>query len=110
MHGINLGRLALGFLSLWGLAGNVAAQQPAAPAEETYAQQMAREQSEHPTLKIGSPAPDFSLQGIDDKFHALAEYGDAPILAIAFISNHCPASSCTKGGSSRSSAITPTRA
>jgi thiol-disulfide isomerase/thioredoxin len=97
MHGINLGRLALGFLSLWGLAGNVAAQQPAAPAEETYAQQMAREQSEHPTLKIGSPAPDFSLQGIDDKFHALAEYGDAPILAIAFISNHCPASQLYEG-------------
>ena len=59
-------RLALGCLLLSGAAANGAAQQPAAPAEETYAQQMAREQSEHPTLKIGSPAPDFNLIGIDD--------------------------------------------
>jgi peroxiredoxin len=83
---------------MWcGAAASVAAQQPAAPAEETYAQQMAREQGEHPTLKIGSSAPEFSLKGIDDKFHTLAEYADAPILAIAFISNHCPASQLYEG-------------
>jgi thiol-disulfide isomerase/thioredoxin len=90
-------RLALGCLLLSGAAANGAAQQPAAPAEETYAQQMAREQSEHPTLKIGSPAPDFNLIGIDDKMHPLSEYADAPVLAIAFISNHCPASQLYEG-------------
>jgi thiol-disulfide isomerase/thioredoxin len=83
-------------------AATMRAQQPAAPAgpatpaaapaAETYQQTMAREQREHPTLKIGSPAPDFSLKGIDDRIHTLAEYKDSPFLAIAFISNHCPAS------------------
>ena len=90
-------RVVLGSLLLCGAAARVAAQEPAAPTEETYAQQMAREQREHPTLKIGSAAPDFSLKGIDDKFHTLAEYGESPILAIAFISNHCPASQLYEG-------------
>jgi thiol-disulfide isomerase/thioredoxin len=97
MRVITLRRLALGCLLLAGAGANVAAQQPAAPAEETYAQQMAREQSEHPTLKIGSSAPDFNLMGIDDKMHPLSEYADAPVLAIAFISNHCPASQLYEG-------------
>src|SRR4051812_5946859 len=43
-------------------------------------------------LKIGDAAPDFSLKGIDDKMHTLADYKDASILMIAFLSNHCPAS------------------
>jgi peroxiredoxin len=43
-------------------------------------------------LKIGDPAPDFALKGIDDKVHTLAEFKDAPVLLVAFISNHCPAS------------------
>jgi hypothetical protein len=97
MHVSHLRRLLLGSLLLCGVAANVHAQQAAAPVEETYAQQMAREQREHPTLKIGSPAPDFSLKGIDDNLHTLAEYADAPILAIAFISNHCPASQLYEG-------------
>ena len=41
-------------------------------------------------LAIGDAAPDFALPGIDGKSHALAEYGPAKILMIAFISNHCP--------------------
>ena len=65
---------------------------PAAPRPETYAEQMAREQREHPTLKVGATAPDFALPGIDGRTHRLSDYKDAPILAIAFISNHCPAS------------------
>jgi len=97
MRVVNLRRVVLGSLLLCGAAANIVAQEPPAAGEETYAQQMAREQREHPTLKIGSAAPDFSLQGIDDKFHTLAEYGDAPILAIAFISNHCPASQLYEG-------------
>jgi peroxiredoxin len=45
---------------------------------------------EHPTLAIGSPAPDFSLPGIDGRTHTLREYASAPILAIVFTCNHCP--------------------
>jgi peroxiredoxin len=41
-------------------------------------------------LKIGDAAPDFALPGIDGKTHRLAEYKDAQLLMIAFISNHCP--------------------
>jgi peroxiredoxin len=47
-------------------------------------------QAEHPTLAVGSPAPDFSLPGIDGKNHTLAEYSASPILAIVFTCNHCP--------------------
>ena len=92
----NVGQLFLGSLLLCGVGATTFAQQPA-PAEETYAQQMAREQQEHPTLKIGAQAPDFAIKGIDDKTHTLAEYSSAPILAIAFISNHCPASQLYEG-------------
>ncbi len=41
-------------------------------------------------LKIGDPAPAFSLPGIDGRTHALSDYKEAKILMIAFISNHCP--------------------
>src|SRR5438270_2592045 len=41
-------------------------------------------------LKIGDPAPDFTLPGIDGKTHALAEFKKAELLMVAFISNHCP--------------------
>ena len=47
-------------------------------------------QAEHPTLAVGSPAPGFSLQGIDGKNHDLGEYAASPILAIVFTCNHCP--------------------
>ena len=47
-------------------------------------------EDEHPTLAVGSPAPDFSLPGIDGKTHTLAEYGKSQLLAIVFTCNHCP--------------------
>ncbi|HKQ87872.1 MAG TPA: redoxin domain-containing protein [Candidatus Acidoferrales bacterium] len=47
---------------------------------------------EHPVLPIGSPAPDFSLEGIDGKIHTLGEYSNAKVLAVVFESNHCPVS------------------
>ena len=50
----------------------------------------------HPTLAIGSPAPDFELPGIDDKTHKLADYKD-PILVVMFICNHCPTSQLYEG-------------
>ena len=46
----------------------------------------------HPTLAIGSAAPDFSLPGIDGKTHTLSEYSNSPVLAVVFTCNHCPAS------------------
>ena len=44
----------------------------------------------HPTLAIGSPAPAFSLPGIDGKTHKLSDYASAKVLAIVFTCNHCP--------------------
>ena len=43
-------------------------------------------------LKIGSPAPDFALPGIDGKTHRLADYKEGKLLMIFFTSNHCPTS------------------
>ncbi|HLK18927.1 MAG TPA: redoxin domain-containing protein [Bryobacteraceae bacterium] len=50
----------------------------------------ADEDDQHPTLALGSPAPDFSLPGIDGKNHTLSEYSGTPVLAIVFTCNHCP--------------------
>lgn len=44
----------------------------------------------YPTLSVGSPAPDFSLPGIDGKTHSLKDYASAKILTIIFTCNHCP--------------------
>src|ERR1700735_5875675 len=44
----------------------------------------------HPILALGSPAPDFSLPGVDGKTHTLSDYASAPILVIVFTCNHCP--------------------
>jgi peroxiredoxin len=48
-------------------------------------------------LKIGDAAPDFSLPGIDGKTHSLAEYREAKVLMIVFLSNHCPDSHAAQG-------------
>jgi thiol-disulfide isomerase/thioredoxin len=52
--------------------------------------------AQHPILPIGSPAPGFSLPGIDGKIHKLADYKD-PILVVMFICNHCPTSQLYEG-------------
>jgi peroxiredoxin len=44
----------------------------------------------HPILALGSPAPDFSLPGVDGKTHALADYAGSPVLVVVFMCNHCP--------------------
>jgi peroxiredoxin len=44
----------------------------------------------HPILALGSPAPDFSLPGVDGKTHSLADYAGSPILVVVFTCNHCP--------------------
>jgi peroxiredoxin len=47
-------------------------------------------QASHPILAVGSPAPDFSLPGVDGKTHRLADYAGSPVLVIIFTCNHCP--------------------
>ena len=42
------------------------------------------------TLKIGDAAPDFSLLGVDGKTYTLADFKDAQVLMVVFLSNHCP--------------------
>ena len=41
-------------------------------------------------LKIGDAAPDFSLKGVDGKTYTLADFKDAPVLMVVFLSDHCP--------------------
>ena len=41
-------------------------------------------------LKIGDAAPDFSLKGVDGKIYSLADFKDAPVLMVVFLSDHCP--------------------
>jgi thiol-disulfide isomerase/thioredoxin len=47
------------------------------------------------TLAIGDAAPYFRLPGIDGRTHTLADFRAAPVLMVAFISNHCPDSNAT---------------
>ena len=47
---------------------------------------------QHPILPLGSPAPDFSLPGVDGKIHSLSDYAASPVLAVIFACNHCPIS------------------
>ncbi len=45
---------------------------------------------EHPTLPIGSKAPDFFLKGVDSKTYTLGSFNKYKILVIIFTCNHCP--------------------
>lgn len=42
------------------------------------------------SLRIGDPAPDFSLPGTDSRTHSLDSFTDRSILVIVFSCNHCP--------------------
>jgi thiol-disulfide isomerase/thioredoxin len=42
------------------------------------------------TLALGSPAPDFSLSGVDGRSYTLRDFAEAKILVIVFTCNHCP--------------------
>jgi peroxiredoxin len=77
---------ALPILLLAALAVARAAETPAAPKKsDPYGAP-----ADIRDLKIGDPAPDFALPGIDGRTHRLADYKDARLLMIAFLSNHCP--------------------
>jgi thiol-disulfide isomerase/thioredoxin len=50
-------------------------------------------QDVHPepkTLEIGSQAPDFTLKGVNDKTHTLADFAKSKVLIVVFSCNHCP--------------------
>ena len=78
------------------LGAGILAVGPVQAAQTAYQAQMAKDQQAHPTLAIGSQAPAFDLLGIDGRRHTLDEYR-SPILAVVFISNHCPASQLYEG-------------
>ena len=42
------------------------------------------------TLALGSPAPGFSLPGVDGRTYALKDFAAAKILVVVFTCNHCP--------------------
>jgi peroxiredoxin len=42
------------------------------------------------SLKIGSPAPDFNLLGVDGKKYSLSSFVDKKVLIVIFSCNHCP--------------------
>jgi peroxiredoxin len=41
-------------------------------------------------LRLGTPAPGFSLPDTDGKEVSLADFADAPALLVVFMCNHCP--------------------
>jgi peroxiredoxin len=79
-------RAALGviFACAWAFA-----QEPAPNA--AYQAELEKQWKAHPTLALGSPAPDFRLPGVDGQMHALADYRNSRLLAMVFTCNHCPA-------------------
>jgi peroxiredoxin len=81
--------LAVLILSLAAL-GQSQARNPAPAVEDAAAKA-------HPTLALGSPAPDFFLAGVDGKRHRLSEYRDTPLLAIVFTCDHCPTAQLYEG-------------
>src|ERR1700719_1013208 len=75
---------------MWQLIFALLVTLPQAPAARDISTPASATPSGHPILALGSPAPDFSLPGVDGKTHTLAEYASSPILVVAFTCNHCP--------------------
>jgi peroxiredoxin len=42
------------------------------------------------TLALGSPAPGFSLPGVDGRTYTVEDFAEAKILVVVFTCNHCP--------------------
>jgi peroxiredoxin len=80
-------------ISLWSCQSTGETQNESAPAESigtfTANPQAVPEQPVN-TLEIGAQAPDFRLPGTDGKWHELADFSEANVLAIVFTCNHCP--------------------
>lgn len=41
-------------------------------------------------MPVGTPAPAFSLPGVDGETRSLHSFGDAEVLVVVFTCNHCP--------------------
>jgi thiol-disulfide isomerase/thioredoxin len=48
-------------------------------------------------LAIGSPAPEFTLPGVDGKTYTLASFSSAKVLVVIFTCNHCPTAQAYEG-------------
>lgn len=48
-------------------------------------------------LKLGQPAPDFALPGVDGEIHRLDDFKDAKALMVIFTCNHCPTAQAYEG-------------
>ena len=58
-----------------------------APAVEAFR----ADEAAHPVpLAIGSPAPDFSLPGVDGRTYTLASFKASKVLVVVFTAVHCP--------------------
>jgi len=42
------------------------------------------------TIRLGAPAPDFDLPGVDNRRYSLASFAAKPVLVVIFSCNHCP--------------------
>ena len=42
------------------------------------------------TLRIGAPAPELDLPGVDGRTYKLEDFADAELLLVVFTCNHCP--------------------
>jgi len=62
------------------------------PLEELATTIDAEHINDHPTLALNSPAPDFSLPGVDGNMYTLQSFKDAKVLVVVFMCNHCPTS------------------
>jgi len=65
-----------------------------APALEAYR----ADEGAHPVpLAIGSPAPDFSLPGVDGRTYTLASFKASKVLVVVFTAVHCPTAEIYEG-------------
>jgi peroxiredoxin len=71
-------------------AGQGQGAAPAAGQKSAHQLEVERYEALHPTLPIGSTAPDFSVVDSQGKKHQLSDFKDSPILAIVFTCTHCP--------------------
>jgi thiol-disulfide isomerase/thioredoxin len=72
--------------------------QPAILSAAAVALTAAPAPADHPApLAIGSPAPDFSLPGVDGKTYTLASFKDAKALVVVFTAVHCPTAEIYEG-------------
>ena len=80
----------IGFMSLMALPEALFAQTKQSGSKAVDYESELPPDAKH--LKIGDPAPDFSLKGVDGKMYSLRDFKDAPVLMVVFLSDHCPVS------------------